>query len=226
MNLESNSKAKFAELFANLRAEWPDNRTIHLVFHGHSVPAGYHRTPEVKPFDSYPHMVFEGLKERFSTAVINCITTAIGGETSAEGARRFERDVLSHSPDLIFIDYALNDRRMELQEIEKSWREMIVMAMENQTPLVLLTPTGSEDAQLGDSNDPLSLRAALIRSLAREYHLPLADVSACWQKVVEAGTEQKKLLSQFNHPNHQGHSIAAREILRVLDAMRSSAEQE
>ena len=91
---------------------WRENRAINLFFHGHSVPAGYHKTSEVRPFDSYPFMVFHGLNERFPTAVINCITTAIGGETSVEGARRFEHDVLPHRPDLLFIDHELNDRRV------------------------------------------------------------------------------------------------------------------
>jgi len=30
------------ELKTEMQAEWPNNRTINLVFHGHSVPAGYH----------------------------------------------------------------------------------------------------------------------------------------------------------------------------------------
>ncbi len=29
------------EIKLELKKEWPKNRTINLVFHGHSVPAGY-----------------------------------------------------------------------------------------------------------------------------------------------------------------------------------------
>jgi lysophospholipase L1-like esterase len=210
------------QLFQNLRAVWPENRAINLVFHGHSVPAGYHATPEVRPFDSYPFMVFQGLKERFPTAVINCITTAIGGETSVEGARRFEQDVLPHRPDLLFIDYALNDRRVELENVEQAWHAMITAAKQQQIPVILLTPTGAEDAQLHDPTDPLNMRAELIRHLARQHNLPLADVYACWKRAIAAGTAQKTLLSFINHPNRQGHSIAAGEILRVLDDMQRS----
>jgi hypothetical protein len=62
--------------------------------------------------------------------------------------------------------------------------------------LILLTPTGSEDAHLEDTNGPLYLRAALIRMLAVEYGFHLADVCACWQQAIEAGTKQKESLSQ------------------------------
>jgi hypothetical protein len=66
MNLTPNLKTKVGELFQNLCADWPENRAIYIVFHGHSVPAGYHRAPEVKPFDSYPHMVFQRPTRAFS----------------------------------------------------------------------------------------------------------------------------------------------------------------
>jgi lysophospholipase L1-like esterase len=168
-------------------------------------------------------MVFQGLKERFPTAVINCITTAIGGETSVEGARRFEQDVLPHRPDLLFIDYALNDRRVELENVEQAWHAMITAAKQRQIPVILLTPTGAEDAQLHDSTDPLNTRAELIRSLARQHNLPLADVYACWKHAIADGAAQNTLLSFINHPNRQGHMLAAREILRVLDDMQRSA---
>ena len=35
------------EMKIELKKEWPKNRTINLVFHGHSVPAGYFKTPIV-----------------------------------------------------------------------------------------------------------------------------------------------------------------------------------
>lgn len=34
-------------LKVELTTEWPKNRTINIVFHGHSVPSGYFKTPQV-----------------------------------------------------------------------------------------------------------------------------------------------------------------------------------
>ena len=64
--------------------------------------------------NAYPHLIHRALKERYPTAVINVIVTAIGGEASESGAARFERDVLSLKPDLVLIDYGLNDRGLGL----------------------------------------------------------------------------------------------------------------
>lgn len=212
------------QLFDDLRAKWPKNRTINLVFHGHSVPSGYHKTPQVKPFDSYPFMVYQGMNERFPTAVINCITTAIGGENAVQGAARFERDVLPYHPDLLFIDYAINDRNLKLEDVEIAWRSMIESAQKYQIPLVLLTPTGTRFNKFSDPADALAIRAALIRKLAREYKLPLADVSARWAQVLKDGIDPETLLSQGVHPNREGHAIAAKEILRAIDEMRADVD--
>lgn len=217
--LTSLSQAKdLAPLAELMKTAWPKNRTIHVVFHGHSVPAGYHKTPEVKPFESYPHLVHLKLKEQYPKAVINVITTAIGGETSIPGAARFERDVISLKPDLIFIDYALNDRRQPADKVENAWLEMITAAKKANVPVILLTPTGDSSAKLDNPEDPLKQRAELIRKIAREQNVLLADVFAAWTAELEKGTPQTELLSQANHPNLRGHTLAAETIFKTLEA--------
>jgi acyl-CoA thioesterase I len=169
--------------------------------------------------------VYQGLNARFPTAVINTITTAIGGENSVQGAARFRRDVLRLRPDLVFIDYAINDQGLQLHKVWRAWHDMITVARRNHVPVVLLTPTGTVPNDLGDPTDPLSVRAELIRRLGWAYDLPVADVSARWQEVVDAGTPKESLLSQYYHPNEAGHRIAATEILSTIDAMRAEASQ-
>jgi len=111
-----------------LNQKWPDNRTINIVCHGHSVPAGYFKTPVVNTFNAYPHLLHKQLKKQYPYAVINVIVTAIGGENSEWGAKRFEKDVLAHNPDIITIDYGLNDRGLGLEAAKKAWISMIQKA--------------------------------------------------------------------------------------------------
>ena len=209
---------EMAELRAELGKRWPDNRAVNIVFHGHSVPAGYQKTPEVRTFEAYPHLFHVMLKEHFPFAVVNVIVTAIGGEDSVAGAARFERDVLPHKPDLVFIDYALNDRRVPIDRVETAWRAMIASARSHGVPVVLLTPTGDAKADLTNPADPLRQRADLIRRLARDEHVLLADVSAAWLEELAKGTSQDALLSQFNHPNLRGNQIAASAIFNAFMA--------
>jgi len=91
-----------SEIKVELNKKWPKNRTINLVFHGHSVPAGYYKTPIVKPFGAYPLMLLKELKELYPYAVISIVNTSIGGESAMSGAKRFYSDVLVHKPDVLF----------------------------------------------------------------------------------------------------------------------------
>jgi len=91
-----------SEIKVELNKKWPKNRTINLVFHGHSVPAGYYKTPIVKPFGAYPLMLLKELKELYPYAVISIVNTSIGGESAMSSSKRFYSDVLVHKPDVLF----------------------------------------------------------------------------------------------------------------------------
>lgn len=200
-------------LRVQLGKKWPDNKTVNIVFHGHSVPAGYARTPVVNTLHAYPHLTLCGLKERYPNAVVNVITTAIGGEQSEQGAERFEAEVLTHRPDVLLIDYALNDRTIGLERSEKAWRQMIEAALGRGVKVILLTPTPDLSEDILAEDGRLAAHAGLIRRLAAEYHVGLADVYAAFRARAEAGEQISLYMSQVNHPNALGHSVAAAEIL-------------
>jgi acyl-CoA thioesterase I len=201
------------DVCGELVKSWPTNRTVTIVCHGHSVPAGYFRTPEVHTFEAYPYLLHLGLSERFPHAVINVIVTAIGGENAGQGAKRFKRDVLSLHPDVVTIDYGLNDRAIGLVQSEKAWRAMIKMALAAHVKVILLTPTPDMKAHLDDPNDPLNQHAQQIRQLAAEYNVGLVDSLKLFQAKIKSGTPFKKMMAQGNHPNFAGHEIVALELL-------------
>jgi len=203
-----------ADTCAELTKCWPTNRTVNIVCHGHSVPAGYARTPAVRTFDAYPYLLHRGLNERFPHAVINVIVTGIGGENSEQGAKRFQRDVLSLSPDVVTIDYALNDRAIGLMRAEKAWRKMIEMALAAHVKVLLLTPTADMTAHLGDPDDPLNQHAEQIRHLAAEYGVGLVDSLHAFKNAIKSGAALKDLMAQSNHPNRQGHELVAKALLK------------
>jgi lysophospholipase L1-like esterase len=199
-----------------LRLQWPANRTINIICHGHSVPAGYFKTPVVDTFNAYPHLLHRGLNERFPYTPINVIVTAVGGEMSERGAKRFERDVLSLRPDVVTIDYALNDRRIGLPRAEAAWRSMITNALARNIKVILLTPTPDTNAKLDEANDPLVQHAAQIRRLAAEYGVGLADSLEAFRTKLKSGARLEDLMSQSNHPNRAGHELVAAEFLKWL----------
>jgi acyl-CoA thioesterase-1 len=200
---------------------WPGNRLVNVVCHGHSVPAGYFTTPLIDSLNAYPHLLFVSLKERFAHAALNVIVTAIGGENSESGAARFATDVLCHKPDVVMIDYALNDRDLGLVRAEQAWRQMIEQALAKNIKVILLTPT--HDIMTLRWGDPkwateLPKHAEQVKRLAAEYGIGLADSYAAFQKYIDNGGEVTDLLSHINHPNKLGHQLVVRELLRWFPA--------
>lgn len=203
-----------SDISALLRVSWPSNRTVNIVCHGHSVPAGYSRTPIVDTFNAYPLLLHKGLKDVFPHAVINVIVTGIGGEGSEGGAQRFERDVLSHRPDLVTIDYALNDRGISLERARKAWSTMIEQAKAKGVKVILLTPTGDLGSNLDDPNDPLNKHAEQIRDLARQYDVGLVDSLAAFKAYIKTGGLLTDLMAEGPHPNRKGHDLVVQELLK------------
>jgi acyl-CoA thioesterase-1 len=203
-----------------LRTHWPDNRAINIVCHGHSVPAGYFATPMVNSLNAYPHLLYVALKHRFPFAVINVIVTAIGGENSKFGAERFEKEVLCHRPDIITIDYGLNDRGIGLEKSQASWSRMIQAGIASNARILLLTPTPDvtqDSTYEGDDKSLLGAHADQIRHLAEVNDVGLVDsLQACLGYASTA--DLSDLLSWSNHPNRIGHELVVRELLRWFPA--------
>lgn len=198
-----------APIRAELRKTWPDNRAVQLVFHGHSVPAGYFVTPAVHTLEAYPQGVLQAVKALYPTAVINTIVTAIGGENSEQGARRFAAEVLTHRPDVLFIDYGLNDRAIGLPRAKAAWEAMIRAAQAKGIKVILLTPSPDISTGWQAKDNPLFRHAEQIRALAKQYHTGLADSYAAFARQPDV----KPLMAQSNHPNGQGHKLIVKEIL-------------
>jgi len=198
---------------AEMLVEWPKNRTINLVFHGHSVPAGYFKTPTVNTLASYPYLVLKDIKSAYPMTVVNVINTSIGGENSESGLKRFEADVLTHKPDVLFIDYALNDRGMGLERAKAAWEKMIRLALEKNIKVILLTPSPDQRVDIKDDLSILDQHANQIKELAKSFQIGLIDTYALYKNKVKSGSNLVDYMSQVNHPNEKGHQMITDEIL-------------
>lgn len=197
------------EIKVELTKEWPKNRTINLVFHGHSVPAGYFKTPMVNTLDAYPFQVLKRIKEQYPLAVVNIINTSIGGENSVSGADRFESEVLIHKPDVLFLDYALNDTGIGLEKSYDAWNEMIGKALNKNIKIILLTPSPDQRINILEINNVLEQHQKQIRKLAKENGIGLVDSYDIFKEKVIAGDSISIFMSQVNHPNAKGHRLIA-----------------
>ena len=62
------------------------------------------------------------LKERFPESKITEIDAALGGTGSELGVFRIDRQVIPYEPDLLFVEFAVNDSLAALQKSKRRWR--------------------------------------------------------------------------------------------------------
>lgn len=196
-----------APVVHELMKQWPDNRAVNIVCHGHSVPAGYFATPFVDSFNAYPHGLHKKLKERFPFSVANCIVTARGGENSQNGAARIESEVLNHRADVLTLDYALNDRKIGLFSAEKAHRLMIEAALERGVRVILLGPSADKICLYNlDERRKLDAHNSQLKALAGEYGVGYEDVLALFD-AQQTRNGLDEVMSWPNHPNARGHNL-------------------
>jgi|LFRM01.1.fsa_nt_gb lysophospholipase L1-like esterase len=145
----------------------------------------------------------EILMERFNLEIINA---GVGGDTTAKGLKRIQSDVLEHNPDIVLINFGMNDHVkagkyveiVSLADYERNLRKMIELVRTAGSVPVLVTVSYiyEGDAANTDENyyynrhDPAYYAAdggalarldkyiGAMRKVARELDVPLADVRA------------------------------------------------
>ena len=214
--VNTNLSNYLSDLKTELQKEWPTNKTINIVFHGHSVPSGYFKTPQVNTLSAYPYLFLKKLKSIYPFAVVNVIVTTIGSENSVEGAKRFESDVLILKPDVLFIDYALNDRRVGLEKAYEAWNQMVKQAKEQGIPVILLTPSPDQRVDYNSPENELKKHADQIIKLAKKNKVGFVDSYKAFEFLYSDKEKLAKYMSQVNHPNEKGHELIANEIIKYF----------
>lgn len=206
---QADYKTYLDNIKVELNKKWPGNRTVNIVYHGHSVPTGYYTGGVVHTFDAYPRLATKRIKEIYPYAVINTITTSIGGEKATQGVLRFVDDVLPMKPDVLFIDYALNDRKTPLDDVREAWEAMVDTALAHHIKVILCTPTPDTHEDILSDDAPLAAHAAQIRALAKEKNVGVIDSYQMFKDMVASGTALAPYMAQANHVNKLGHDLVA-----------------
>ena len=105
---------------ANVAAKVKAGQEVNVVFLGGSITVGGNSP------NGYVTFVGNWLKQNYPNAKVNIFDAGVSGTGSDFGAVRYDRDVLSKNPDLVFIEFCVNDGdndRTEPMErmVHKTW---------------------------------------------------------------------------------------------------------
>lgn len=193
----------------NVLAKLKAGETVRIAYFGGSITAANGWRVKSKAW----------FQEQFPTAKVEEIHAAIGGTGSDLGVFRLEHDVLAHSPDLVFVEFAVNDGQASPEQIWKAM-EGIVRQIWARNPridicYVYTFRTGYET----DLRQGLCPRAAsAMELLAEHYGIPSINVAVRVVEMEQAGklvfqaaeptpTGVVRFSSDGVHPLDEGHAI-------------------
>jgi lysophospholipase L1-like esterase len=199
------TSASFADFDRRARA----GEKLNVVFLGGSLTWGAAATDPMQT--SYRALIGKRLQEFYDNFRITPHDAAIGGTGSHLGVFRLERDVLRHKPDLIFVEFAVNDHPFSiypgrLEAYEAIVRRLVLAGI----PVVQGLLAVKQDL----APDPVEKRVLdpEHKKISQAYNTGLGDTVALMRAKVAAGeANADDLWYPFDgtHPNDAGYALYA-----------------
>lgn len=195
--------------FADFAKKAQAGDQLNVVFLGGSLTWGAQSTdPTTKSYRAVIARDFEAL---YPKARFRFFDAAIGGTGSQLGAFRLERDVLAHDPDLVFLDFTVNDNASEVQPHRLAAYESLVRRLvERGVPVVQAIFSTKGDYLPGEKLRPLRPKH---QEIATAYGLPVADAVGHIGKAIESGKVTPDDLwdvpDDGTHPGDAGYALYA-----------------
>ncbi|MFH1496637.1 MAG: SGNH/GDSL hydrolase family protein [Verrucomicrobiota bacterium] len=191
---------------------------LSVVFLGGSLTWGAQATdPQVT---SYRALTSRKLAERYPQARFRFWDAAIGGTTSQLGAFRLERDVLARKPDLVFLDFTVNDDPSVPPVADRlaSYEAIVRRLVSADVPVVQAIFAVKRDVLPGAKPRPLD---AAHQAIAQAYGLPSGDAVALMRAKVAAGEATAEELwdcpPDVTHPGDKGYALYAEAVWAAFE---------
>jgi acyl-CoA thioesterase-1 len=153
-------------------------------------------------------------KDKYSSHKVEIINAGVGGETSRDGLKRLD-SVLYHEPQVVVVGFGMNDWRkgVSLAEFKKNLSEMIDAFENIDTRVIPVTINPDYQGLFKGTTPALEQCNKIIRDLAAEKRLKIADVNSLWKRKIKP--VQKGLRDKI-HPNELGYEIYCESLLNIV----------
>ena len=182
---------------ANVLKRAENGEEITVAYIGGSITEGLtvsYTNPEL----CWANLSTEWLREQYPDAVINYVNAGLSGTPSILGNARLERDVLAYDPDIVFVEFAVNDGTET--EYKNNYESLVrtLLTQEKDIAVVLLFTV----IESGHTCQPQ------MSQIGSNYDLPMISEPNSLGVELEAGRMTWQDYSDDeSHPNEYGHQI-------------------
>lgn len=152
---------------------------------------------------SYANRSFNYFKDTFGKGKgdnVHYFNSGISGTPSTLGALRFENDVLNHQPDIVFIEFAVNDGGED--DMKSAFEGMIrdALSYETKPAIILLFARMQEGWTSQDWK----------KEIGAYYDLPMISYADGITYLFDNGAmEWSEFSGDYTHPNADGNAVVA-----------------
>lgn len=203
------NRKKIAEVMK--RASSGDDITIGFI--GGSITQGCLASD---PKKCYAYKVFEWFSESFPAAEFTYINAGIGATDSQFACARADRDLLVHGPDMVFVEFSVNDESTE--HFHETYEGLVRKILKSEkVPAVMLI----HNVRYDDGGNAETMHT----KVAEYYDIPSVSMKDAIWPGIESGQIENRLITPDDlHPNDLGHSLVASVIISVLEEIRTDSE--
>jgi acyl-CoA thioesterase I len=192
-------------------ADLQNGCNVTIVTFGDSITAGY----AVRR--GFPSFWKEMLQQKYPDARIEMINSGVSGDTTMDGLARLDWSVLSYEPDLVTINFGINDCVMGLglEEFEANFVEIMRRIHAGPDSEILLL--SSQPLETPPYDRMVLDYYQAIGRVAREMDVGFVDVYRAWMHRVRQGTPLgSMIITGMDHPNEAGYKVIAEELMRIF----------
>ncbi len=204
------NKARLKTFFDKLGA----GEEVTVAFLGGSITQGTSAGNEL----CYARLTANWLEEQFPDAKINYVNAGIGATGSYIGVHRADKDVISHSPDLVFVEFSVNDTT-ERTELNKASYESLLRKLwfsDSAPALVTIAMTQENGTSFQEYHG----------EIIKKYDLPMISYKNTILDVIEKGYIKWTDISDDNiHPNVPGHALLSGLITNYLQEVIDALDE-
>lgn len=182
-----------------------------LAFIGGSITQGCAAS---KNENSYVYKVYDWWCKEFKKSTHKYINAGIGATTSLYGVSRVEEDVLKYNPDVVFIEFSVNDA--DDIYFQESYEGLVRRVLYHQSkPAVILIHNIEYD------NAFTAQRVHL--EIGKYYDIPCVSMIATVYDAIKNGRINiNKVTDDGLHPNDSGHELVSQVITNSLCQLRDN----
>ena len=199
----------------NLMKRAAKGESLVIGFLGGSITQG---SLSSTPKTCYAYLVYEWWKKSFPNAAFSFVNGGIGGTTSHYGGARTWKDVLCYRPDIVTVDFSVNDDANEF--FEETYEGMLrrLLAAPSDPAVVVLNNVFYDTGKNAQNYH---------NRIADHYGIPHVSIKDTVYPDVESGKIVRADITPDNlHPNDKGHRLVADEICKLLDSIKAEMEEE